>query len=126
MKQKPLSNLEQEAMNIVWEQKKCSVRDVFTELNKNRSIAYPTVATILRRLEAKKLVTKNSNSMTFFYTPKISKEEYSKGLASSFIKKFMQSFGDTAMASFVESLDELPKEKRNHFLKLFEEHDKNK
>jgi len=126
MKQKPLSNLEQEAMNIVWEQKKCSVRDVFTELNKSRSIAYPTVATILRRLEAKKLVTKNSNSMTFFYTPKISKEEYSKGLASSFIKKFMQSFGDTAMASFVESLDELPKEKRNHFLKLFEEHDKNK
>src|SRR6266700_4117915 len=126
MKQKPLSNLEQEAMNIVWEQKKCSVRDVFTELNKNRSIAYPTVATILRRLEAKELVTKNSHSMTFSYTPKISKEEYSKGLASSFIKKFMQSFGDTAMASFVESLDELPKEKRKHFLKLFEEHDKNK
>lgn len=126
MKQKSLSNLEQQVMNIVWEHQQCSVRDVLIEISKKRKFAYPTVATILRRLEQKGLVVKNTSEMTFSYSPKISKERYSTGLASSFIKNFVQSFGNTAMSSFVVSLDDLPKEKREYFLKLLEQHDKNK
>ena len=126
MKQKPLSNLEQEIMNIVWECNECSVRDVLENLQKKRKIAYSTAATILRRLEQKQLVTKNTKAMTFVYSPKISKESYSKGLTLSFFKKQVQSFGNIAMASFVETLDELPVEKREYFLKLLEDHDKNK
>ena len=126
MKQKPLSNLEQEVMNIVWESNECSVRDVLENLQKKRKIAYSTVATILGRLEQKKLVVKNTKAMTFVYIPKISKESYSKGLTQSFLKKQMQSFGNIAMASFVETLDELPTDKREYFLRLLEDHDKNK
>lgn|GEM_PF-767948 len=126
MRQKPLSNLEQYVMNIVWERKECSVRDVLEELQKKRKIAYSTAATILRRLEQKKLVVKNSNEMTFVYSPKISKESYSKGLTLSFLKKQVQSFGNIAMVSFVETIDELPIDKREYFLKLLEDHDKNK
>ena len=123
MKQKALSNLEQEVMNIVWEHPESSVRDVMTKLTKNKKLAYPTVATILRRLDEKGFVTKNTKEMTFFYTPKVSKEKYSTGLASSFIKKFVQSFGNMAMSSFAESIDELPREKRDYFLKLLNEHE---
>ena len=113
-------------MNIVWESKERSVRDVLQELNKKRQIAYSTVATILRRLETKNLVTKNSTSMTFFYHPTISKEKYSKGIASTFIKNFISSFGSSGMSSFVESLEELPKEKREHLLKMLDKHVRNK
>src|SRR5216683_1041133 len=126
MKQIPLSNLEQQVMSIVWECKECSVRDVLNELQKKRKIAYSTAATILRRLEHKKLVVKNTKEMTFVYSPKISKEAYSKGLTLSFIKKQVQSFGNIAMASFVETLNELPVDKREYFLRLLEDHDKNK
>ncbi len=126
MKQIPLSNLEQQVMSIVWECKECSVRDVLNELQKKRKIAYSTAATILRRLEQKKLVVKNTKEMTFVYSPKISKEAYSKGLTLSFIKKQVQSFGNIAMASFVETLNELPVDKREYFLRLLEDHDKNK
>src|SRR5260221_4251360 len=100
MRQKPLSNLELQVMNIVWECKECAVRNVLQELQKKRKIAYSTAATILRRLEQKKFVVKNTKEMTFFYSPKISKESYSKGLTQSFLKKQMQSFGNIAMASF--------------------------
>ena len=126
MKQKPLSNLEQQVMNIVWKHQRCSVREVLEQLQKRKKIAYSTVATMLRRLEQKKLVIKNTKAMTFAYSPKISKEAYSKGLTLSFLKKQVQSFGDIAMASFVETLDELPTDKREYFLKLLEDHDKNK
>lgn len=126
MKQKALSGLEQQVMNIVWESKQCSVRDVLLELTKKREIAYPTVATILRRLEEKHFIRKNTKEMTFFYIPKITKEQYGKGLASSFIKKFMQSLGNVAMSSFLHGLDELPKERREDLLRLLDKHDKNK
>ncbi len=63
----------------------------------------------------KKLVIKNTKAMTIAYSPKISKEAYSKGLTLSFLKKQVQSFGDIAMASFVETLDELPTDKREYF-----------
>ena len=126
MKQKPLSTLEQEVMNIIWECEKCSVRDVLAKLQRNRQIAYSTVATIFRRLENKNIITKNTKAMTFTYSSKVSKEKYSQGLASTFVKNFVKSFGNTAMSSFVVSLDELPKEKKDYFLKLLEEHDKNK
>lgn len=113
-------------MNIVWEHKECSVRDVLVELNKKRQIAYPTIATILRRLEAKNLVAKNSASMTFLYHPAISKEKYSKGIASTFIKNFISSFGSLGMSSFVESLEELPEEKREQMLKILDKHVRSK
>ena len=126
MRQKTLSGLEQQVMNIVWECNQCTVRDVLTVLNKKREIAYPTVATILRRLEKKGLVTTNKKEMTFFYRPKISKVAYSKGLTTSFLKTQVSSFGSLAMASFVESLDELPEAERKHFLELLNKHGKNK
>lgn len=126
MKQKPLSNLEQQVMNIVWERDECSVREVLKELEKKKKIAYSTVATILRRLEQKKLVAKDTQAMTFVYSPKISKEAYSKGLTLSFLKKQVQSFGNIAMASFIETIDALPQDKRDYFLRLLEEYDKNK
>ena len=126
MKQKSLSNLEQQVMNIVWEHKKASVREVLVEISKKKKIAYTTVATILQRLENKELVSRHMITKTYVYSPKISKENYSKGLASSFIKRFVQSFGNVAMASFAESIDELPQEKRDYFLKLLDEHEKNK
>lgn len=126
MKQKHLSSLEQEIMNLVWEHKQCSVRDVLVDINKKRTIAYTTVATILQRLEDKGLVSKKTSEKTHIYSPKISKQSYGKRLANSFMQMFVKSFGNVAISSFAESIDELPKEKREYFLKLLEKHDKSK
>lgn len=126
MKQNTLSNFEQEVMTIVWGQKKSSVHDILIKISKKKKIAYTTVATILQRLENKGLVSKKMDAKICIYSPKISKENYSKGLASKFIKRFVQSFGNIAMTSFAESIDELPQEKRDYFLKLLDEHEKDK
>lgn len=125
MRHKTLSNLELQVMIIIWEYKECTVRDVLTKLSKNREFAYSTVATLLRRLEAKKLLAKNSSSMTFMYYPKISKENYSKKLMASFIKDFLHTFGDTTIVSLADSINNLSNEKRDHFLKLLVKRSKN-
>lgn len=115
---KSISDLEQKVMNIVWELKKCSVRDVFNILNSSKKLAYTTVATLLQRLHEKGLVNRNDDNLTLLYSPKISKESYSKKMAKLLTNSFFKSFGDTAIASFAESIDKLPKHKREYFLKL--------
>ncbi len=126
MKATQLGELEQQIMDILWEHKQCSARDILTQLEKDRRLAYTTVATILQRLHDKGLLTRKEDKSGYIYSPKVSKESYSKNIAKTFLRKFINSFGDIAIASFADSVDKLPDEKREYFLKLLEEHDKNK
>lgn len=126
MKATSLGELEQQVMDIIWEQKKCSARDVLNKLESEKKLAYTTVATILQRLYDKGLVRRTEDKSSYVFSPKVSKQSYTKNIARTFLKKFINSFGDTAIASFAESIDKLPEKKRKYFLKLLEDHDKNK
>lgn len=123
---KSISELEQVVMDIVWELKGCSVRDVVEKLQSTRKLAYTTVATILQRLYDKGMVERKESKQGYTYYPKLSKQSYSKKLAKSFLGNFFKSYGDTAIASFAETIDELPEKKRKYFLELFNDHEKNK
>jgi predicted transcriptional regulator len=120
--QKSLSPLDQEIMDIVWNCKTCSVREVLEQIQKEKELAYTTVATILTRLNDKGLLKRTEKNSVVYYSPKISREDFSKKVVGSFFSNFFQSFGDTAIASFAESIEELPKEKKDYFLKLLEKH----
>ena len=121
MKMKALSELEQEVMNIVWECGDCSVRDVLERINKKKKLAYTTIATILQRLYDKGIVVRTNKDVIIYYSPKLTKENYSKSMARSFIAKFFNSFGEAAIASFAESIEKLPRSKKEYLLKLLSE-----
>lgn len=123
MKLKPLSELEQEVMNIVWELETCSVRDVLGRMSKEKTLAYTTIATILQRLYEKEFIARKDKDFVVHYAPKISKEDYGKTVATSFFTKFFRSFGDAAIASFAESVGTLPKKKKVYLLKLLSKHE---
>jgi len=123
MKPQSLSQLEQKIMNIVWICKDCSVREVLKKINRKKKLAYTTVATILQRLYEKGLVVRKNKDSIIHYSPKLSKENYSKTMASSFISKFFTSFGDAAIASFADSIDKLPKSKKDYLLELLSLHE---
>jgi len=120
MVQKSMSKLEQEVMAIIWKCKSCSVRDVMTKLA-NTKLAYTTVATILQRLYKKGIVARKGQGVSFVYLPKVTKETYARKLAQLFVKNFYSAFNDTAIVSFAESIETLPKEKKSYFLKLLQD-----
>lgn len=126
MKSASLGELEQQIMDIVWENKNSSARNVLTKLEKNKKLAYTTVATILQRLYDKGLLIRKEGTAGHIYSPKVTKEKYTKNVAHSFLKNFIDSFGDTAIASFADSIDKLPDKKRKYFLKILDEYDKSK
>lgn len=124
MKSKVLGQLEQQIMDIVWESKNCSIRDVLNKLVKDKKLAYTTVATILQRLFDKGLLVRKEDHGSYIYSPKLSKEKYSKNIVQLFLKNSINSFGDTAIASFADGIDKLPEKKRKYFLELLEGNDK--
>lgn len=121
MKTKSLSQFEQKVMNIVWDCGHCSVRDVLEKISANKKLAYTTIATILNRLYSKGLVRRINHGSLLYYSPKISKKDFGKTTATNFLRKFFITFGETSVTSFAESIDRLPKDKKNYLLKLLEE-----
>ena len=124
MKAASLGELERQIMDIVWECKSCSARDVLGRL-RNKKLAYTTVATVLQRLFEKGLVVRKERKNGYIYLPRVSKDKYSQNIAKSFIKNFINSFGDTAIASFAQGIEKLPDKKRKYFLKILSEYERN-
>ncbi|MDO8610470.1 MAG: BlaI/MecI/CopY family transcriptional regulator [bacterium] len=123
MRQQIMSKLEQEVMNVVWNFKQCTVRDVLGKL-KGKKLAYTTVSTILTRLYEKEMLEKLGKDFAIVYKPKLQKKEYGKKLTSLFMKTFFTNFGNVAASSFAESIEELPKDKKEYLLKLLKDYDK--
>jgi BlaI family transcriptional regulator, penicillinase repressor len=65
---------ELEILKVLWTQGQSSVRAVHTALIE-QGLAYNTVQTMLRVMEAKQLVAHHTDGRTFIYSPRYSREE---------------------------------------------------
>jgi predicted transcriptional regulator len=126
MKATQMSELEQEVMDIIWNLKEVQVRDVLEKMQTKKNLAYTTIATIFNRLEHKGLLNKNMRGSAYLYSPKVTKESYLESMAKTFLGKFISSYGSVAIASFAESIRDLPENRKKYLLELleFEKNDK--
>lgn len=113
------SKLENEVLSVLWKCQKCSVKDVKRQLI--RSLAYTTVATLLERLYKKGLVRRLKSKQVLVYSPKVTRSNYSASLIQNFFRQILNNFGNTAITSFADSIDKLPKQQRQKLLKLLEQ-----
>lgn len=75
---KPLTEVELQLMNIIWSLQECTVKEVQTEISKERALAYTSVATIMKILESKGILKSVKSDKAHVYTSLISKENYEK------------------------------------------------
>ena len=100
---------ETDILKVLWDLGPASVRDVHAGLNDESDdpIAYNTVQTLLRIMEAKQLVAHHVEGRTFIYTPQFSREES----ASRFLDHVFDGAADELMMSLIRaervSTDEL-------------------
>lgn len=121
-----LGKLEREVMDVLWDSKGYSLKDVFQSLREKRPIAYTTVATVLSRLYAKGLLRRGGGKDNHRYYPIMSKDLYVRSLSRTFLKTLINSFGDIAVSSFAESIESLPKQKKQHLLKVLSHYESNR
>jgi predicted transcriptional regulator len=73
---KPLTEVELQLMTVIWMLGVCTVKEVQTEISKDRDLAYTSIATIMKILENKGILKNTKTDKAHVYEPLISKESY--------------------------------------------------
>lgn len=74
--EKPLTDVELELMNVIWDLGECTVKDVQGALPEERQLAYTSVATMMKILEQKGALKSTKQDRAHTYQPIISRSEY--------------------------------------------------
>jgi len=108
-KSKTLTLAEQRIMNVLWEQKEASVREITDILNGDYDLAYTTVLTTTRILADKGYVGFRKDGRTHIYTPLISKQTERKSAVSNMLRNLFDG-SPRALAQHLIEADDLTPE----------------
>jgi predicted transcriptional regulator len=87
---KHLTELQLDILQVLWQQGEASVADVHRDLGRNGSLAYTTVATLLRRLEARGLVRHRTQDRLFVYRAAVTADEVSTSMTDEIIEQLFE------------------------------------
>jgi predicted transcriptional regulator len=94
-------------MDLFWHRESATVREVATELNKTRALAYTTVLTLVSRLWSRGLLTRERDGRGFRYRGATSRDEFLARLSDELIDRLFDDFGAVAVARLGERLSSL-------------------
>ncbi|MEI2274986.1 BlaI/MecI/CopY family transcriptional regulator [Sphingobacterium sp. ML3W] len=98
---KELTKAEEQIMQELWEMERGFVKDIIDRLPEPKP-AYNTVSTIVRILETKGFVSHESFGKSHQYLPKISKEEYKKGITGKLLNNYFDNSPKSMLSYFLE------------------------
>lgn len=77
-----LTELQLAVMRVLWAESEATVATVHAALNRERDLATTTVATLLKRLEARGLLTHRTEGRQFLYSAVVSEDDVRKSMVS--------------------------------------------
>ncbi|MCW3008067.1 MAG: transcriptional repressor, CopY family [Solirubrobacterales bacterium] len=109
-----LHSLEREVMEELWDRDTATVREILEALNarSEKSRAYTTVMTIMRRLDDKGMLVREREQRTDIYRTTLSRDDYAQARARAQIGALVDEFGDVALLHFARQVDALDPERR--------------
>lgn len=106
---KNIGPLERKILEILWEKKEASAREITTLLEKKgERRAYSTIRTIINRLVDKKIIGQiiDKNNRMYLYIPLISKSELEKSIVHNVISDLLNRFEKTTISYLSEELSD--------------------
>jgi predicted transcriptional regulator len=108
-------------MEEIWRQgSPTTVRAVMGALNErgDRQRAYTTIMTIMRRLDAKRLLSREREGKTDIYAARMSRDEYLTARARAEVGAVVDEYGDAALVHFARHFDKLDRKRRDQLRRL--------
>jgi len=84
-----LSTLEADIMNIVWEHKKITVREVHETMLEEGYIPYTTVMAAMNNMAQKGLLKQNRNGKAYIYSAAVSRDNMAKSIVDTVVEKVL-------------------------------------
>jgi BlaI family penicillinase repressor len=98
----PLTDLESEVMQAVWDGGTCTVEAVHLIVSRNRNLKETTIRTLLRRLELKGYLTHESDGRAYLYRA----VEPSRSLAARAVRQIIDRFCQGSLEELVSGMAE--------------------
>src|SRR2546427_12984445 len=99
-----LGKLERQVMEEIWRRGETNVREVHFAFGERA--AYTTLMTTLDRLYKKGLLERRKEGRAFLYRPRVSREEFARGMAKDVIDGLLGLRAGPVLACIVEAISE--------------------
>jgi BlaI family transcriptional regulator, penicillinase repressor len=120
-----LGELQLEIMKVLWAGSECSVAQVHEAISRQRDLAYTTIATMLRKMEARGLVAHRAEGRTFLYRAAVDEASVTRNMSGHLLDRLFQgSLAD--LVSHLLSTREVSKAELAKIEKLIAERKKSK
>ena len=85
-----LGDLQLQIMKVLWNRQEATVADVHQALSDDHDLAYTTVATMLRKMEARGFVAHRLDGRSFVYRSKIESDAVTRGMADHLLDRLFE------------------------------------
>lgn len=85
-----LGDLQLRILQSLWARPDSSVSEVHAELRPERDLAYTTIATMLRKMEARGLVSHREAARTFYYRALVAADEVNRSVGQHFVERLFE------------------------------------
>ncbi len=107
-KEKPLTPLELQVMQALWELKSGTVQQVQEQLEPSTKLAYTTVQTMLIVLQRKGKVNRSLDGKAYRYSPSVSQRSASTAAVRDIVSRFFDGSAQELVMALVHSKDLSP------------------
>ncbi len=105
-----LGDLQLEIMKILWNRDEATVKAVQKELEQQNHFAYTTIATMLRKMEERGLVSHRVEGRQFIYRPAVTSEAVTESMTGHLLDHLFQGSLPSMVNHLLESRDVKTKE----------------
>jgi BlaI family transcriptional regulator, penicillinase repressor len=85
-----IGDLQLKILRVLWQRPDISVRDVYGELGAEGKWAYTTIATMLKKMEARKLVSHELVDRKFVYRAAIREDDVARNMTAHLIERVFE------------------------------------
>lgn len=85
-----LGDLQHAIMKVLWERGEATTADVHAALHAERGLAFTTIATMLRKMEDKGVVTHRPDGRQFVYRPAVSEDHVRRSMVGELVARLFE------------------------------------
>lgn len=101
---KVLGPLETDIMQLIWQDRRSTVKKVHRKLSQQREIAYTTVMTTMSRLADKGLLSRERDGLAYVYSPTKTEQEFISEMVQQVLDGLMDDYSELTMEYMVNYL----------------------
>lgn len=104
-KKRSIGNREMMILNIIWDNREFTVRQVFKIISEEEEIAYTSIMTSMKHMEKKGLLTHREEGRAFIYSAAVKKSEVQGKIVKDLIDTVFKGSYENLIASLFNSKD---------------------